>query len=358
MPWRRTAVILLVSLLVGTVATLLVGPRAPSLTADTATDTGDPALAARVHEAFGQGRGYRGVAVAIIEADGAATFAGVGDSGDPGRPAVDESTRFEIGSVTKGLTGMLVAEQVRRGEASLDDRIGGATLAELTTHRSGLPRLPPSAIASGAFSGLSGGNPYRGDAAQVLALARDQDPVGGAEPAYSNLGAAAAGNLVADRAGIPYPELLRQRVLEPLGMDATTVASSEAGLPDDRARGTRASGAERAPWIAEGWAPAGIGPWSTTSDLARLVGALADGSAPGASAAEPVTAYAGEQKIGQFWITSEESGRQVTWHNGGTGGFSSFVGFERDTGRAVVVLSNTDADVDAPALELLLGGTS
>lgn len=358
MPRRRTVVILLLSLLVGAGATLLVGPRAPSLPAGTATDTGDPALAARVHEVFGQEKGHRGVAVALVDADGTATFAGVGDSGDLTRPTVDESTRFEIGSVTKGLTGMLVAEQVRRGEASLDDRLGGATLGELTTHRSGLPRQAPSGIVTTALTGLSGGDPYSGDAAEVLAVASEQSPEGGADPVYSNLGAAAAGDLVASGAGAPYPELLRERVLGPLGMDETTVVSSADGLPDDRARGTSASGTDRAPWIAEGWAPAGIGVWSTTPDMARLVSALADGSAPGASAADPRTEHTDGDRIGLFWITKEFRGQPVTWHDGGTGGFRSFIGFERESGRGVVVLANTDADVDVGAVELLLGERS
>lgn len=356
MPRRRTAAVLLLSLLVGAAATLTVGPRPPSLPSGTAADTGDPALAARVHEVFGDEKGYRGVAVALVSADGAATFAGVGGSRDPDRPAVDESTRFEIGSVTKGLTGMLLAEQVRRGEVSLDDRVGDATLSELATHRSGLPRQAGSGLVTAALTGFSGGDPYSGDAAEVLGLASDADPEGGADPVYSNVGGAAAGDLVAARARTPYPELLRERVLAPLGMDETTVVTSEGDLPPDRARGTSASGVDREPWIAQGWAPAGIGVWSTTSDMARLVAALADGGAPGAIAADPATAFVDDDRIGLFWITKELRGQQVTWHDGGTGGFRSFVGFDRESGRGVVVLANTDADVNAGAVELLLEG--
>ncbi len=349
-------VTVVISLLVGGVSTLLVGPRVPSLPTGTAGDTGDPVLAARVHEVFAPGRGYGGVSVAIIKADGSATFAGVGSSDDPARPAVDEDTAFEIGSVTKGLTGMLVAEQVERGEASLDDRLAGATLGELATHRSGLPRLPLSMLPRGALARLSGGDPYSGDAQEVLALARGQEPSGGAEPTYSNLGAAAAGQLVAARAGASYPDLLRERVLSPLGMRATTVVTREEDLPAPRAHGTSASGRAQAPWIASGWAPAGIGVWSTASDLSRLVAALADASAPGADATAPRTPLGPGAEVGLFWITTEEAGRQVTWHDGGTGGSSSFVGFEPASGRGVVVLATTDAGVDAQALELLTGG--
>lgn len=298
------------------------------------------------------------MAVALVDPDGRVTFAGVGGSGDPSRPQVDESTRFEIGSVTKGLTGLLIAEQTARGETSLDAQLGGATLAELSAQRSGLPRLPLSALPTGLPAQVSGGNPYSGDAADVLATARGQEPRGGAEPSYSNLGASAAGDLVAREAGASYPDLLRERVLGQLGMDATTVATDPAPLPSPRAVGTSASGNARAPWVASGWAPAGIGTWSTTSDMARLVAALADGTAPGAEAVRPRTEYTGGRQIGLFWITSQVRGRTVTWHNGGTGGFSSFVGFEPETGRGVVVLANTAAGVGRQAVALLLDGPS
>lgn len=68
----------------------------------------------------------------------------------------DEDSRFEIGSVTKGLVGMLLAEAISRREASLDttlgdlltettgSQVGAVTLRELATHTSGLPRLPHS----------------------------------------------------------------------------------------------------------------------------------------------------------------------------------------------------------------------
>ncbi len=342
------------SLVAGTGATLLVGPEPPSLASTAASDTGDPALAARVHEVFGQEPGYGAVAVAVVEADGSVTHAGVGDSGDPDRPTVDESTRFEVGPVTMALTGMLVAEQVRRGETSLDERLEGATLEELAVHRSGLPRQPRRGLVADAVTWLSGGDPYAGDAEQVLAAARAEEPEGGAEPEFSNLGAAAAGDLVAAQVGAGYPELLADRVLEPLGMTQTAVVADEAELPTPRARGTSASGHDREPWIASGWAPAGVGTWSTTSDLARVVSAVASGEAPGADAAAPRVAYLDGQEIGLFWITSSEGGREVTWHNGGTGGFRSWMGFEPATGRGVVVLATTDLPVDDGALELLL----
>jgi CubicO group peptidase (beta-lactamase class C family) len=357
---KRSMVLLAsLSVVVGLVISLTLGPSAPALAdAPTSSDTGDAALAASVRSVFGAGAGRRGLAVALVEPDGTVRFAGVGDSGDAGRPQVDQRTRFEIGSVTKGLTGLLVAEQVRRGEAALDDTVGGATLEELATHTSGLPRLPRSHLVRSLPASLSGRNPYQGGAAQVLQQARDAGPSGGAKPAYSNFGAAAAGNLVAERAGKPYAALLAERVLTPLGMTSTTVLTDAPGsqLPAPRAVGTAANGAGREFWRAEGWAPAGIGVWSTTEDLARLVRALAAGTAPGQDAMEPRRSYREDDRIGLFWITSTVDGSDVTWHNGGTGGASAFVGVDRSTKRGIVVLANTDVGVDDEALELLTTG--
>jgi CubicO group peptidase (beta-lactamase class C family) len=352
---RALAALLAVSLAVGLAAVPVLGPRPPSLAdTDPSSDTGDAALAARVREVFGDGAGYRGLAVATVDPDGAVRLAGVGDSGDPGRPRVDERTRFEIGSVAKGLTGLLLAEQAARGEVGLDDPVGGAGLEDLATHRSGLPRLPRSAVLASLLLPLTGADPYRGSAEQVLAQAVALEPRRGADPAYSNLGAAAVGAEVARRGGAPYAQLLSERVLDPLGLGSTTVVTGAEGPPGPRAVGSAASGAPRDPWQAEGWAPTGVGVWSTSADLAALVAALAAGTAPGQEAAEPRADYTDGRRIGLFWITSDVDGREVTWHNGGTGGASSFVGFDRGSGRGVVVLANTDADVDAQALQLLL----
>jgi len=142
-------------------------------------------------------------------------------------------------------------------------------------------------------------------------------------------------------------------------MTSTTVAATPADLPAGRAEPVRGSGAQAAPWTAAGWAPAGIGTWSTAADLARLSTALLEGSAPGARALEPVDEYTGDRRIGLHWIvsplTADDGDEHVlTWHNGGTGGSSTFVGLDRERGRAVVVLAATDRSVDDAALDLLL----
>jgi CubicO group peptidase (beta-lactamase class C family) len=300
--------------------------------------------------------------VALIEDNGERiTFAGLAQPGD----RVDEHTGFEIGSVGKALTGMLLSDAAARGEVSLEAEIGSmvpglgrATLVELSTHHSGLPRLPrePLFMARVLSAQLTGANPYSSTPQQVLAATRSVAPAGGADFAYSNLGAATLGQVLATVLRTPYEQALRERILQPLGMTETLLVTRRADLPVDRAVGRLHSGAARSEWISAGYAPAGIGVWSTTTDLARLVGALLRAEAPGVAAtrARAATDSPAEQ-TGLGWFISATRGRTVTWHNGGTGGFRTFVGYDVAARRGIVVLAATDQFVDDAALTLLTG---
>lgn len=353
------------AVLIGALATLLVGPRPPSLSGAT---TGDRQVVERVQEVLGEADGLRGVAVAFVE-DGQVRFAGLGQEGDGDTPAVDRDTRFEIGSTTKALNGMLLADLAAAGEVRLHQRVGDlvpgtpleqtgdATLAELAGHRSGLARLPlrPAVLTGSITATFTGGNPYSATRSDVLDWAASAKPAGGGDPAYSNFGAAVLGGALASHQGTGYGDLLTDRILAPLAMTDTTVAADTASLPEPRATGGSRSGRDQAPWLSEGFAPAGIGVWSTTADMARLARAVLAGDAPGTSAIEPRWPFTGGDRIGLGWITSQVSGRTVTWHNGGTGGFRSFIGLDPAADRAVVLLSNTTAPIDDAALELLTG---
>lgn len=363
---RRAVTAVVAAVATGALATATIGPDPPSLSAAT---SGDRELAQQVRDVLGGPDGYRGVAVALVD-DGGIRLAGLGTSGHPARHTVDGDTRFEIGSMTKALTGMLLADLVADGEVRLDQRVGDlvpgtrlgktgdATLAELASHRSGLPRLPtdPEFLARSVVANFTGGNPYRGVTRQdVLGWAGRAAPSGGADPAYSNFGVAVLGHALVAHQGIGYRDLLAERILAPLGMTDTTVALTRAELPEPRARGTSRTGRAQAPWLSEGFAPAGTGSWSTAADLARLAAAVLRGDAPGVAAIEPRWEFTDGDRIGLGWITSEINGRTVTWHNGGTGGFRSFVGLDVEADRAVVLLANTSAPVDEAGFELLTG---
>ncbi|NUT39299.1 MAG: beta-lactamase family protein [Thermoactinospora sp.] len=337
---------------------VLIAPRPPS---PGDRQTGDPALAQAVRQAAENGR-HRGLSVALIE-NGQVRTAGIGTK--EGDTPVDAATPYEIGSVAKAMTGMLLADsgidprtRVRELLPHVrwdDPAVGDATLEELSSHRAGLPRdrVTPWLLLGGYLMNLTGRSPYGETSPQgVLDNAAAVSAGEKGEVSYSNLGAALLGQALAAGTGTSYPQLLKTRLLDPLGMTATVIIEPDDPLPAGHATGFRANGLVMDPWRDHGYGPAGGAIWSTAADLAKLVKATMEGSAPGSSATTPRFTETSTRKVGYGWFTSDH-GKQVTWHNGGTGGFRAFVGYDRAAGRGVVVLGNTDTTVDPVGLRLL-----
>lgn len=286
---------------------------------------------------------------------------------------------FEIGSISKGITGLLYADACGRGEISPDTPLGellplgtcaaaGVSLDALSRHASGLPRLAPATPGSASMLGrtvslvLHGDNPYGESLAELLEQARAvrlqearlPGPLRPApRPRYSNLGFELLGHAIAAGAGMSYRELVAARLSGPLALNSVYMPASPLELGPAALTGTSRRGRPRHPWTGEALAPAG-GIRASIQDLARLAGALLDGTAPGMSALDPVAQFAGPAvRIGAAWLTLDAKGRRITWHNGGTGGFSSWIGLDREARTGVVLLSATAASVDRPGFELL-----
>ncbi|WP_051799457.1 serine hydrolase domain-containing protein [Catenuloplanes japonicus] len=349
---RVAVAAVLAGLLAGAVA-LFAAPRPPSLRD---THTGDAALAALVRDAAGDPKGYRALSVAYVEG-GTVRYASLGDD------TITPDTPFEIGSVTKSLTGMLLADLEQDGVLSARDTLGtllpgtegpaaAVTAEELTSHRSGLPRLPPANLAALFLRQMRAQDPYAGigtdDIARALSETEKLD--GRGTFAYSNYGASVLGLALATRTGTPYPRLLTDRILTPLGMHDTVFTLDGAAPPPGAATGGTPTGRRTAPWTASGIAPAGAGAWSTAADLGRLLTALLAGTAPGQAATTARFDADAQDRIGYGWLTRDAA---VVWHNGGTGGFRTFAGFDPATGRGIAVLGNTTRSVDAIGLRLL-----
>nr|WP_255426613.1 serine hydrolase domain-containing protein [Pseudonocardia sp. C8] len=225
-------------------------------------------------------------------------------------------------------------------------------MAELASHRSGLP-VQPGGLRM--LVGIWGNNlfglaPWQPGVAELFAAA-DAAPLGPrGETVYSNLGTAVLGQALAVRAGTPYEELVRQLVTGPLGMTATTIPDGVA--PPGATAGHDTAGRVQEPWIGAANAPAGSGVFSTVTDLVRYTGALADPGSPVAAAAVP--RYPSDYgRIGYGWYTLEVGGHTLIWKNGGSGGMRSSILVEPSTGRAAIVLGNSEAGVDGVAAELL-----
>ncbi|MFI9272942.1 serine hydrolase domain-containing protein [Kitasatospora sp. NPDC052896] len=226
----------------------------------------------------------------------------------------------EIGSLTKALTGTVLTRLAAAGVLDPDEPVErvlptvpagtGITPRRLMTHTSGLPRLPP---------GISLRDPYRSFTDEALAallprldrlLAR---PAGG-EAEYSNFGYALLGAVLVAATGQGYEELLRERVLEPLGVTEVTSRPD----PAERLVGRGLLGRDRRPWTMDGAIlPAG-GLWATPRAAAALL-----------------TGLVVERELGAPAPSWQRNGR-VTWHNGATGD-ASVLAAATDDGRWVLL---------------------
>ncbi len=258
--------------------------------------------------------------------------------------------RFEIGSISKGLTGLLFADMIDRGEVTPDTRLGtllpatGAlgdvTLSQLATHTSGLPVQLPTIgqVGRNFWSTLTAGNPYDGTIQQRLDELHDV-PLDAPPGTYSNLGFELLGAALAAAADRPYRELLRERVLTPAGMAETTVPYADDELTSADLLGQTAGGRTADAWLGPAMAPAG-GVRADIGEMAGLTQRLLTGRAPGTDALQPKVDV-DDSPTGWAWITqpSPVDQRSVTWHNGGTGGFTSFLGIDPERKIGVVLLS-------------------
>jgi CubicO group peptidase (beta-lactamase class C family) len=310
-------------------------------------------------------RGHHTIAAAVV-AGGGPVFAGwsVGD------PPPDEQTLFEIGSITKAFTGILLADMHLRGEVDLDDPLsrhlrgsGPAwrrrepTLRELATHRSGLPNVPGALgrkeLAFGL--GIGGRDPWRDvDAHRYLQLQRETSPrlAPGGRLRYSSMGYGLLGDALAAAAGKQWEDLLRERILAPLGMHATAVTPAAAVIQGRSRRGKPRPPIEDL-MPAAGSLRSNLADMSAFLEACRSPGPDPPGEALGL-AQRPAHRINRRMSIGLGWlIVTPRAKNPVVWHNGGTWGFRSFAGFSQDRGRAALVLANTARSVDRLGWRLL-----
>ena len=284
---------------------------------------------------------------------------------------IDANSIFEIGSVTKVFTATLLADMVEQGLVRLDDPVQDhlpddvrmpirgrpITLCDLATQTSGLPRLPPGLFRR---SLRRRDDPYAGFSEQDIldALAKTRLKARpGARLRYSNFGFGLLGYVLARRAEASYNELVRDRLGSPLDLADTGIEVS--GDASHRfAEGHNRRGRSVPHWHLGALAGAG-GLRSTVNDLLRFLELqLAEPATRLARAArethEP-RARRGRLEQGLAWVSLPLRGdpRRILWHNGGTGGSRSFLGFVPDTSLGVVVLSNSARSVDAIGFRIL-----
>lgn len=263
---------------------------------------------------------------------------------------------FEIGSVTKTFTGLLLARMVIQGEAHLDEPVRellpkhmtrkpyGAeiTLLDLATHRSGLPGMPPGfrpTDPDNPFADFHESNLYSYLAARGLGK-RGNPPV-----AYSNLGYGLLGYALANRSGKTFAALVTERIATPMGLKETTVQldeSQRARLMEGRDWRHRPV----PPLDLDVIAPAGA-LRSTVDDMMTYVEAqlrpekVADTHLANALrlSQQPRARVGARARIGLAWFFDSDT--DFVGHGGATIGHTAFAGYRRARDEGVVVLSST-----------------
>ena len=282
--------------------------------------------------------------------------------------ALDGDTVFEIGSITKVFTALLLTEMVTRGEVALDDpaakylpghvkmpeRNGKKiTLLDLATYTSGLPRLPDGIPATGD-------NPYADyTVEQIYAFLSNHtlrfDP--GKRYIYANLGFGLLGHVLALRANTSYDDLVVSRICAPLGLADTRISLTPL-MRDRLAQGHLSNLKPASNWDIPTLAGAGA-LRSTANDLLEFMKAtcLSGPDAPLRSAIDmllqtrrPTDASISEVGLGVFIRTGNDD--EIVWKDGMTGGYACFAGFSTRLRSGAVVLSNVANAVNDIGLNL------
>jgi serine-type D-Ala-D-Ala carboxypeptidase/endopeptidase len=259
---------------------------------------------------------------------------------------------FELGSITKVVTGLLLADAVVRGEVdletTLDACLPGARplrLADLASHTAGLPRVPLVLLRRSGFTNYT--DPYERTTVQELvddlARVRLRRP----RLRYSNFGAALLGQALAARAGVPYEQLVEERVLRPLGVEGVWAQDAPPVVqPHDR------RGRPVAPWSMGAYAPAGCLRGSARGALALSTACMNPPHAMAEAVALALTPHSGTRMLeaGLGWLRSPaHRGARMWWHNGGTHGCRSFTAFIPEDGQAVAAVTNSPKPMEKTA---------
>lgn len=309
-----------------------------------------------------------GIVLGILEADGSTRIVSYGSAGPDARPLGPRSV-FELGSITKVFTGILLVDMVDRGEVSLSDPVSmylpegvampsrngrEITLLDLATHRSALTRMPSNMP-------MDPENPYPEYTVEDMYAFLSEHELRreiGSEFEYSNIAVALLGEVLARAAGGSYEEVVRARILDPLGMDMTSTIVA----------------GELREWNTQGYDDGEVAPYRNWPNLPAM-GALRSTAEDmltflAANVGEPATRLENVMRdahevrasvnpragIGLLWQTRQLGDRAVVMHGGSTAGYSTRIGFDPELGVGFVLLTNTNGFGDDIDLDFLRRG--
>ena len=296
-----------------------------------------------------------GIVVGVIR-DGETHIWSYGETSFENGETPQSDSVFEIGSISKTFTGTLLAILSAEGTVQVEDPIskhipelagtdaGDIQLIELTTHTSGLPRLPDN------LTNTDPTNRYAGYTDQLMleylqSLALDRSPY---DIAYSNLGVGLLGYALSRATGSSYESLIAKHITVPLGMADTSVALNES-QSQRVATGYNTSVEEIPLWNLGPLTSTG-GIRSTVQDMLKYLAAnmnpAEDFLGSTISASHEVQRETSGTKIGFNWFHESLGDYEIIVHNGQTGGFRSLIAFDKKNQIGFVMLTNTASAIE------------
>ncbi len=305
-----------------------------------------------------------GVSVAVLK-DGKVYYYGYGETAKGNGQVPSSSTIFEIGSISKTFTATLLADAINKGKISLDDAANKylpdsipplifdgvpVTIKTLINHSSGIPRMPDN-------FGDNATDPYKDyDDSKMFSFYVHFKPIRkpGDKYEYSNLAVGTVGVILERINKSPYEQLLIKTICGPLGMNDTKVYLNK---KDSSSFATGYDNGEyAAPWNFKAFMGAG-GIRSTTTDMIKYAEAQL-GQAPAVlnkdiQLTHNITFKSKDATLGMAWHYIKPGNDEILFHNGGTGGYRSYLAVNLQKKFAVVLLSNTTISVDGIGNELM-----
>jgi CubicO group peptidase (beta-lactamase class C family) len=260
---------------------------------------------------------------------------------------------FEIGSITKVFTSTLLANLVIENKLKLNDNIQDYLEVELNTeenitfktlanHTSGLPRLPTNLN----LMTVDQNNPYANYDEEQLntylttKLKLSQSP--GEKYAYSNLGAGLLGFELAKLSNTTYEALLQEKIFQKFDMPNSTSVRKEIKAP--LVKGLKPDGSPTSNWDFDALAGGGA-ILSTVEDLSKFAKAQFNQNNKVLQLThQPTFKVNNKMSIGLGWhLVKGKKGKQLLWHNGGTGGYTSSMALDMENNNGIIILSNVSA---------------
>lgn len=312
-----------------------------------------------VHSAvksFAEKKSTAGISIGILKGKEVFQY-GYGEIIKGTKAIPDSNSIFEIGSITKTFTAALMINLLTDFNLTVDEPVNNLlpnsipllirnnkkiTVRHLLNHTSGLPRLPAD-----FNNNADNNNPYKDyDSTRLYNSLKTEtlknDP--GDKVEYSNLGMALAGLIIERKSGKSYNEYLKSQLLDPLQLQRTSGAHS---FTSNMARGYTEKGKETSYWDLNAFQGAG-GIKSDVADLLRYAKAIiySDKSTKAKvfQQVKEITYSGSDYKLGYAWFYLKINGKECLVHDGGTGGFRSFIYILPEKELALVILSNNGSD--------------